>query len=70
MRIGVRLPGIDKHGGVVGQRAKSVAHLKGGVGTSKFQQHVAGAVRMGDQRPVHVKQGDAPETALKDVERT
>ena len=69
MRIGVRLPGVDQNRGIIGQRTKLVADVKGGVGAAEFEQDMAGAVSMRHQRAVHVEQSDTTELTLKYVQR-
>ena len=66
VRVVVRLPRVDEHGAVAGQRGEAAADHELRVGALGLDQHVAVRMRVAHQRRVHVQQGDPAERAMGD----
>jgi hypothetical protein len=66
--IGVVLPCVHEYDAVVGKGSAFAANPKRAVGTAGLNQNVTVMMGVSDQWTVHVKERDAPETALEDLD--
>jgi hypothetical protein len=66
--IGVVLPCVHEYHAVVGERGAFAANPKRAVGTAGLNQNVTVMMGVSDQWTIHVKERDAPETALEDLD--
>ena len=69
VRVVMRLPRIDEHGTVTGQRGKAAVDHELGVRALGLDQQVTMRVSVAHQRRVHVQQSDPPKWAVSNPQR-
>ncbi len=69
MHVGMRLPGIDQHRQLIGERGDLIADGELRVIAGDFQQHMAMRMGMAHQAAIHVEQRHAAKGPVRDPQR-
>lgn len=69
VQVFVPLPCVDRNGRVITQRKYPSFDDEVLIGTAGLEDQMAMRVRMGDQRGVHIKKSDPPESSAQDAQR-
>lgn len=69
VQVFVLLPRVDRNGRVITQRKYPSFDDEFLIGTAGLKDQMAMRMRMGDQRGVHIKKSDSPESSAQDAQR-
>ncbi|MOA59292.1 hypothetical protein D3C78_1838700 [compost metagenome] len=61
----MRLPGVDQHRRAITERNPPTVNVEVSVLAGHFDQHMAFGMGMGNQRMIHIQQGDPAKPAVE-----